>query len=526
MNQNENNFKYKNLKLISKCRFYCINYTGLAYSDPFLDIQIMLPQTLLAHIKCFFWRDAMFGRYGLDTASHRSSGFQWSASGDGKTSFSDALANAASWKARGGPGEHGNLHAQSAYHGRSHAFGAHVSTCSQGQVSSGAGQTHVGSATSTSWSVGNLKGLITSAVEALLSAQGGAKSGFHSTVSFDPDGAGPAPEVKITLGGGVGVSFNAGGGGDKTPDAGAPAPHEATPPATAPLSPEPAPDTAHAAPVDDCPDEEAPVTGAPVEGTPAAETPVAETPVAETPAPEDCPVEEIPASDTPVMETPVAGTPGPEAPVEEVPQHEVSGGGKGWGDPHFVGADGEKYDVQGEAGKTYNLLSDKGMQVNALFSTYAGNMNVMSKIGVTAGSDQIEIGTNAALKINGETITRDGEYLGGMVSRSWGKVTVKTDEYTVQTSGSAYLDVAFSGKNVQADGVMPAGIWGVTLDGDGKPRLSGGMFGTEGGSMQGGGVLEKADGSITEKGDVETYKEYEVKDIMDLMFPTHNRFAA
>ncbi len=265
--------------------------------------------------------------------------------------------------------------------------------------------------------------------------------------------------------------------------------------------------TAEASPVT----EETPAEETPAEETPAEETPAEETPAEETPVTENCPVEE-----TSVAETP----------AEDVPQHDVSGDGKGWGDPHFVGADGEKYDVQGEAGKFYNLLSDKGMQVNALFSTYAGNMNVMTELGVTAGSDQIKIGTNAALEINGEAIRKDGTYLNGTVERTGGKVTVRTPEYTVAASGSAYLDVTFSGKNVQRDGVMPAGIWGVTLDGDGKPRLSGGMFGTEGGSMQGGGVLERADGTITGKDDVETYKEYEVANLMDLLFPSHNRYAA
>jgi hypothetical protein len=463
----------------------------------------------------------MCGNSNFSSSSVNRSSTSWStgSSGAGKN-FSEALESA------GGKGR---------THARAHS--RHESSHGQG------GSSH------------EIRTMISSAIDGLLNSQAAAHSHFSTTLSFDPDGAGPAPEMKITISGAGSVSTGTGCGAAAGTQASAEPANDATPEAEAPMTTEtpdagPAPEetTAETAPVEAAPDDTAPAESAaddasdpiatgsvtPVatatpdcveDETPVAETPVAETPVEETPVAET-PVAETPVEAAPVEETPVAEAPVEDCPADDVPEHEVSGGGQGWGDPHFVGADGEKYDVQGEAGKTYNLLSDSGIQVNALFSTYAGNMNVMSKIGVTSGGNQIEIGTNASLSINGAVVDKDGDYLNGIVSRASGKVTVKTDEYTVQTSGSAYLDVTFSGKNVQADGVMPAGIWGVTLDGDGKPRLSGGMFGTEGGSMQGGGVLEKADGSITEKGDVTTYREYEVKDIMDLMFPTHNRFAA
>jgi hypothetical protein len=243
------------------------------------------------------------------------------------------------------------------------------------------------------------------------------------------------------------------------------------------------------------------------------EAPVAEVPVSETAA------TETPAAD-PAMTTPATT----EVACDAAP--EVSGEGQGWGDPHFIGADGEKYDVQGEAGKFYNLLSDRDIQVNAKFDTWSTDMNVMKEIGITTGGKSVQIGLGGDVTVDGQKIATDGTYLDGLVTRAGNKVTVKTPEYTVAVSGNDYLDVTFSGKNVQADGVMPTGIWGVTLDGDGKARTSGGYFGTEGGSMQGGGVLERADGSISDKNDVSTYKEYEVTSLMDLMFPTHNRYAA
>ena len=473
----------------------------------------------------------MCGNSNLSSSSVSRSSTNWSAgAGHSGKNFSEALESASGGKDRA--------------HGRAHGRGH-----SRHEPS----QAHGGSSNS-------IRSMVSSVIDGVLGSKAAAQGNFTTTLSFDPDGAGPATEMKITISGGAGGCANAGASATPETPAAEAAPAEATDESatqdtsgTEETVAEAAPEHVDAAPADAAPAEAAPVETAPVETvaddesdpvatgsvtpvataapdcaedeTPAVETPEVETPVAETPVAET-PVEAAPVEETPVAETPVVEAPAEDCPADDVPEHEVTGGGQAWGDPHFVGADGEKYDVQGEAGKAYNLLSDSGIQVNALFSTYAGNMNVMSKIGVTAGSNQIEIGTNAALSINGETISKDGEYLDGMVSRASGKVTVKTDEYTVQTSGAAYLDVTFSGKNVQADGVMPAGIWGVTLDGDGKPRISGGMFGTEGGSMQGGGVLEKADGTITDKGDVETYKEYEVKDIMDLMFPTHNRFAA
>jgi hypothetical protein len=40
---------------------------------------------------------------------------------------------------------------------------------------------------------------------------------------------------------------------------------------------------------------------------------------------------------------------------------------KFWGDPHFQGGDGGLFDVQGEPNKTFNILTDKGLQFHGLF---------------------------------------------------------------------------------------------------------------------------------------------------------------
>ena len=50
-----------------------------------------------------------------------------------------------------------------------------------------------------------------------------------------------------------------------------------------------------------------------------------------------------------------------------------------WGDPHFVGADGGKFDVQGEAGKTYNLLTDKGLKYEGRFDGWGQGVTVVGR---------------------------------------------------------------------------------------------------------------------------------------------------
>ncbi len=243
-------------------------------------------------------------------------------------------------------------------------------------------------------------------------------------------------------------------------------------------------------------------------------TPPATEVVADAPVPAE--------SATPATEEACDNTP-PPPPEPECP---VDGTGTVWGDPHFVGAHGEKYDVQGQAGHYYNLLSDKNLQVNAKFDTYAGDMNMISEMGFTAGMDQVVIAKDGQLSVNGESFKDDGSYANGLVTKKGNAITVKTAEYTVDVTAGSYLDANFKGTNVNKDGVMPDGIWGTTLDGKATALTSGGMFGTEGGSMQGGGVLARLDGTRTEASDTTTFKDYEAASLLDLMFPHHNKFAA
>ncbi|WP_020560095.1 hypothetical protein [Thiofilum flexile] len=188
----------------------------------------------------------------------------------------------------------------------------------------------------------------------------------------------------------------------------------------------------------------------------------------------------------------------------------INNGAQVFGDPHFRGAEGDTYDVKGDDNKVYNLLSDKGVQLN---STFKGNF--MQDYGLTVGENQISFNKAGKLMINGQE-QKDGTYLDGMVEKKGKTVKVKAGEYdlTLMTKGN-YMDVAFASKNVAADGVMPHGLWGQTADGDGKKRVGKGNDGT--------GAIERLDGSMAQKGD-KTYQLYEVKDIFDTGFANFNRF--
>ena len=185
-------------------------------------------------------------------------------------------------------------------------------------------------------------------------------------------------------------------------------------------------------------------------------------------------------------------------------------------------ADGGKYDVQGSAGKTYNILSDKGLQVNAEFKKYGNaTATAMGEVGITMGKDQVAIDSAGKLMINGEA-KQDGTYQvnGNTVEKHGDKVSVQTAEYKISsTIENSYINLGFSSSNVMSDGVDPHGLWGQTADGDGVARN-----GDMGSGAQGGGAIEKLDGTISAKGDKTTVNLYEVGGLFDTQFANFNRF--
>ena len=201
----------------------------------------------------------------------------------------------------------------------------------------------------------------------------------------------------------------------------------------------------------------------------------------------------------------------------------IAGKGRIWGDPHFIGADGGKYDVQGKAGKTYNLLSDSGFQMNGRFDAWgSGGATVVGEVGINANFDKISVKGNGTVTVNGQEVA-DGQTVwltdGGFVRRSGNDIKVESGEWTVdfQAKGT-YLNMDVSTDNANADGVKPHGLLGQTFDGDGEAR-----HGDKGRGAQGGGAIENM-ATITSRGDKSAIDGYEVSSLHSTDFGIHNRF--
>jgi hypothetical protein len=207
------------------------------------------------------------------------------------------------------------------------------------------------------------------------------------------------------------------------------------------------------------------------------------------------------------------------------PGQVIKGEGRIWGDPHFIGADGGKYDVQGQAGKVYNLLSDQGFQMNGRFDKYDDKgATVVGQVGIRAGSDVIEVSKAGRVTVNGQEV-KDGQKVrladGGFVERDGKEVTVKSGEWTVEFQANGrYLNMDVKTENANADGVKPHGLLGQSFDGDGIARN-----GDKGKGAQGGGAIETMANTFTEAGDKLTIHDYEVDGIHDVGFMGHNRFG-
>ncbi|SMO45201.1 hypothetical protein [Paracoccus laeviglucosivorans] len=204
------------------------------------------------------------------------------------------------------------------------------------------------------------------------------------------------------------------------------------------------------------------------------------------------------------------------------PQKPIAGTARIWGDPHFIGADGDKFDVQGQAGKTYNLLSDKGFQMNGTFDKWGNDgATVVGRVGITAGSNYVQVDKTGNTIVNGQEL-KDGQRIdlrdGGTAERKGNEIIVKKGEWEVnfQANGD-HLNMDIKTANAVADGVKPHGLIGQTFDGDGKARN-----GDEGAGAQGGGAIQRADGSMSQAGDKDTVKSYEVGSLWDTTFQNHN----
>ena len=201
----------------------------------------------------------------------------------------------------------------------------------------------------------------------------------------------------------------------------------------------------------------------------------------------------------------------------------IAGTARIWGDPHFIGADGGQFDVQGQAGKTYNLLSDRGFQMNGRFDAWgSGGATVVGEVGITAGTNYINVEKTGKAVVNGHVL-KDGERValrgGGYAEKNGSEVTVKSGEWEVnfQTQRD-HINMDIKTQNAVADGVRPHGLIGQTFDGDGKARN-----GDKGAGVQGGGAIEDVHGHIARAGDTSAVKSYEVAALWDTNFQHHNR---
>lgn len=270
---------------------------------------------------------------------------------------------------------------------------------------------------------------------------------------------------------------------------------------------------------------------------PAPEKPKPETPSYEKPAPEK-PKPEKPSCDKPKPEKPSYEKPAPEKPEKPdkpkpdkpTPDYKDNPDSKYYGDPHFVGFGGEKYDVMGEAGKTYNILSDKDLQYNGKFVAWdkKPGSTVIGEAGITSGKDQLEYKLGDTPKLNGKALESGKDYSldgGGKAKWDGSKMHYENNEYTIDLSRDpSNKDAILSnvkvkgGANPLADGVAAHGLLGQTADGVEGKRVGKNSDGSEktsknSDSKQGGTVI---DGS---------YKDYEVKDLLDIAFGKNNKFA-
>lgn len=179
-----------------------------------------------------------------------------------------------------------------------------------------------------------------------------------------------------------------------------------------------------------------------------------------------------------------------------------------WGDPHFVGADGGKFDVQGEAGKTYNLLNDTGLQFFGTFDGWGNGITVVGSTGLTVtgrgGTSQVHHDPKKdSVKVDGQELAQ-----GKSVVMADGGTTTRQGKDVVTTTAEGYRIVQHDqGKHIDAEvtsgdrgvhnGQMPTGLMGCTFDADKKKR-----DGKKGSGAQGEGAIDGVVGDYEVTGGV------------------------
>ena len=176
-----------------------------------------------------------------------------------------------------------------------------------------------------------------------------------------------------------------------------------------------------------------------------------------------------------------------------------------YGDPLFVGfeGNGENFFINGQIGKSYDLLSDKGLQVNGTFVRSGGTVTYLGDVGVDIRRNKIQYFVNGdPPTINGRNLNPGETIKMTNDSVSWDGYTmiVTTKEYVFKISKHR-LEVTTTAGGVFKDGVMPHGLLGQTADEDTNVRRAN--------DYQGSGAI---DGN---------YADYEVSSI----FSTNDKFS-
>lgn len=196
--------------------------------------------------------------------------------------------------------------------------------------------------------------------------------------------------------------------------------------------------------------------------------------------------------------------------------------GQVWGDPHYIGLEGGKFDVQGVDGEIYNILSGSNLQVNSQYKAWGSkDVTVVGATGIKVGTKdtfntkgerkatQIEVHADNGVTVDGETLQvgqrkefetglkdKDGKFIKGFVEvkeeNGQKKAVINTGEYQLTylfQSGDhgKYLDqtVQVTTLGVLSDGQYEHGILGQTADFDGVARN-----GKEGAGAQGEGAID------------------------------------
>eukprot|EP00824_Muranothrix_gubernata_P023898 TRINITY_DN66_c0_g1_i2.p1 TRINITY_DN66_c0_g1~~TRINITY_DN66_c0_g1_i2.p1 ORF type:complete len:436 (+),score=92.62 TRINITY_DN66_c0_g1_i2:57-1364(+) len=188
------------------------------------------------------------------------------------------------------------------------------------------------------------------------------------------------------------------------------------------------------------------------------------------------------------------------------------------GDPHFTGFHGGQYDVMGEPGKVFSILSDSNVAVNARFIQYPEDeATYMGEIGVVVGTSHLHVDTSGVMTLhplrsedshtylldNDGTATYEGQEI---VIRASGWVIRISRKLEMRDTKLLHLDVAFDTITGAApSGSCPHGLWGQTVCRAGR---------SVGQGTQGEGVIEG------------TWRDYVIEsdDLFDPVF-AYNRFT-